>query len=94
MFMSHDASWAQTSRVEEVDARSRCSRQDRTYPSKMHWAVEPGAVTTRVMFVWGSKVPSPTNSRSPAEVRSTGSRSSSAPGWSELSSTSSCAIAS
>ncbi len=82
MFISHDASWAQTSMVDEVDARSRCSRQDRTYPSKMHWARAPGpaGVTVTVMFVCGSKVPSPTNWRSPAEVRFAGSRSSSAPG--------------
>ena len=43
MFISHDASCAQMSIVEEVDARSRCSRQDSTYPSKMHWALAPCA---------------------------------------------------
>ena len=29
-FMSHDASWAQMSMVDETDARSRCSRHDKT----------------------------------------------------------------
>jgi hypothetical protein len=95
MFISHEASWAQMSIAEEVDARSMCSRQDSAYPSKMHWVPEPFAgVTVRQTLVIGSKVPSPTNWRSPAEVRLTGSRSSSVPGWSELSSTSSCWIAS
>ena len=95
MFISHEASCAQMSMVDEVDARSRCSRQDSTYPSKMHWAWGPAAgVTVTVMFVCGSNVPSPTYWRSPAEVRFTGSRSSSAPGRSELSSISSCSIAS
>ena len=95
MFISHDASWAQISMLDEVEARSRCSRQDRTYPSKMHCAAAPDAlgVTVSVMFVRGSNVPSPTNCRSPAEVRFTGSRSMSVPGWSEHSSTSSSAIA-
>ena len=94
--MSHEASWAQMSIRDDADARSRCSRQDRTYPSKMHWARAPRAagVTVRVTFVIGSKVPSPTNWRSPAEVRFTGSCSSSAPGRSELSSISRSAIAS
>ena len=51
MFISQDASWAATSRVDEDEVRSRCSCQDSTYPSKTHWAPWPAGVTTMLIGV-------------------------------------------
>ena len=86
--ISQDASSAQTSIADDPDVRSRWSFHERTYPSKMHSLTCPAGVTTTETFVFGSKVPSPTYRRSPADVRFTGSRRTSDPGPSARSSTS------
>ena len=58
MPISHDASCAQTSIVEVLEVRSRCSRQERTYPSKTQCAEPSSIVRTTLRFVIGSNEPS------------------------------------